>query len=50
MKDHDLANLRILDAISHEVALDAAERGPMTPELRADVKAIGDAVFGALQN
>ncbi len=48
MKDQDLANLRVLDAIAHEVALDAAERGPMTAALRADVKAIGDVVRARL--
>lgn len=44
MKDQDLANLRILDAISHDAALEAAEHGAMSPELRADVNAIGDVV------
>ena len=44
MKDQDLANLRILDAISHDAALEAAAHGAMSPELRADVNAIGDVV------
>ena len=48
MKDHDLANLRILDAFAQADALDAAERGTLLPELRADVKAIGDAVRALL--
>src|SRR5262249_1163392 len=33
-------NLRILDAVYHEVALIEAEEGPNTPELRRDVEAI----------
>lgn len=44
MKDQDLANLRILDVISHDAALEAAEHGATSPELRADVNAIGDVV------
>jgi hypothetical protein len=39
MKNHD-KNLRILDAVYHEIALIDAEEGPVTPELRRDVDAI----------
>ena len=44
MKDQDLANLRILDAISHDAALEAAEHSAISPKLHADVNAIGDVV------
>ena len=37
---NDDKNLRILDAVHHEVALACADDGPDTPELRRDVDAI----------
>jgi hypothetical protein len=39
MTKHD-KNLRILDAVYHEVALVEADEGTVTPELRRDVDAI----------
>jgi hypothetical protein len=40
MTDDDLKNLRILDALSHDAALDYAENGPTDPKLRASARSL----------